>query len=92
MGVRLAVKKASEALLPSGLSDRGDQLRNGGNARPAELHHLLAIEQELDGPAQPGPVLHLACDRSFDQVARNAGIKDEGVGKFYRLTHAYRVA
>jgi hypothetical protein len=50
------------------------------------------LQYGFNGPTKPRPEFDLAGDGSFEGFARQAGIEDQGVGEFDRLTQAGKEA
>lgn len=63
-----------------------------GGPGPGQGHRLDSLQERLHRPPQLRPELDLPGDRALRRLGGEAGVKDQQVGKLYRLTHGSKVA
>ena len=82
------VKELRHATTPVGRVHEREALRQRSRGRClAQRKRLSPLQDKLDGPSKPGPVLDLRCDRATRDLPDHARVENEIVGELHRLTH-----
>ena len=58
----------------------------------AQCQHLIASQKGFHRPAYPGPEFNLTGNRALSRFTHEAGIEDQSIRDFHRLTHTATVA